>query len=644
MSCRAQHISGGYQVNRFLLLGLISILSGPSLSAAPVTLKQAKESAKVVVYEIPEQDGHEDAVRYIQTVRNQFYQGMELVDANAVSEDVLREKLKNGFVLYTVLNEKSRLLRLTTEPLNLHIESGTFRWNGLNLPLDQMRLVLVGRNPYGHAPAVVYAAGSSRLLIRAHHVLPITGPDSFYAYQGDTLAKQGCYSKDYEPLSCSCIKQAEARQDLDQFFSTLERVHPNISANVGQKRYQKLKQQTYTTLLTKADANGNIRLQDLAYELYYVAASLQDGHTSVAWHDAPSLWNAATTRFPPFRLLYDNGRYFLQASRDSDLTGMQLLAIDETPITDFLRPILDRCSGETQAFRATRFLARQQFWYWHTNLFADRPSFKVKLRTPQGEEVEKQLTTIGFQDYQKLPAGPGRQAGSTRVEFFDDGRIALFTYPAFTRSDEEKQKIAEIFQEVKKRKSEILILDLRGNGGGNSEMGDFIFSYLYPRRFLSFSEIDTKVSRDVVVAGLLETSSKEGKLLRRKYKPGFHGKPDAPFSGRFYLLIDNSTFSSATDLAVMFRDYRVGKILGYETGGVPSSFGDVYTFALDHSSISCFVSFKRFLPPEPEPGDDQHGVMPDVPFSIELLRDYTRKPDPGLAYTLDYVRKALPAH
>ena len=110
------------------------------------------------------------------------------------------------------------------------------------------------------------------------------------------------------------------------------------------------------------------------------------------------------------------------------------------------------------------------------------------------------------------------------------------------------------------------------------------------------------------------------------------------FHGRFILLTDNGVFSSATDFAAIIKDFHLGLIIGYETGGVPTSFGDVVGVTLPYSGIELAVSFKRFLAPVPEHGDDTHGVIPDIVATDVLLAKYRTAEDPVLALALDIAR------
>ncbi len=203
-----------------------------------------------------------------------------------------------------------------------------------------------------------------------------------------------------------------------------------------------------------------------------------------------------------------------------------------------------------------------------------------------------------------------------------------------------------IFQEIKAKKSHDLIIDLRGNGGGNSSMGDYIFSYLYAEKFCAFSKIRIKLSRELLslpdfkAEAPEDWTNLEGMVVTALLGTEVPApKRDAFFSGRIFLLVDGETFSSASDFATMFRDYRVGTILGSETGGLPVSFGDVFTFTLEHSGICCGVSCKQFFGPKPRPGDDEHGVLPDIPATGKHLRACQGETDPVLAFTVNHIKQ-----
>ena len=446
------------------------------------------------------------------------------------------------------------------------------------------------------------------------------------------------------------LSQAEAVADVQQFFSTAQRVHPDLLAKVSLKAYIKLKQQTLDDVAEKLDTDGKISVNDLAYVLSYAAAFFQDGHTKVHWRFQPDDSNTAGKRFPPFLLSYDNGRFVVVASSSKNVEGLEVVSIEGKPIVEFLQPILDRISGETLAYKASCFTGEQAFWYSFSNVCGSGESLTVKVRDAQGKEIEHEVETVSVAGFQQLASDAPdskveqlRRQG-THVRFLDSDRIAHFVYPQFNLCEDEKKKVDSVFEQIKAGNARDLIIDLRGNGGGNSAMGDFIFSYLYAEKFCSFSKGRVRLSRDVLSSvakdwDVPEDADVDGIVVTGHATEESVERPKAFYTGRAFLVVDNGTFSSAAGFAAMFRDYSVGTIIGYETGGLPVCFGDMYPTRLANSGIYCGVSWKQFFGPKPRPGDDEHGVIPDVPMTAELLRAYQDEDDPVLAYTLDYVKK-----
>ena len=623
----------------------LALVALPSFAiAANLVVADIWDHSPVIVYELPETAGRADAIRYVESVRDRYKQGAKVLDAGA-NPASLRETLKHGFVLYTTLGERSNLLRMATRQLGWSVAGGEFHWRSLTAPAGGLRFILAGRNPYAKGYCVIYAAGSNRALVGINDVKQ--GAASYHVYQGSQLLKEGTYDQTFVPVER--VSKTSALQDVDQFFVTLQRVHPNLLARVTPERYRELRQQTVDGVTGKLDSNGEIPVEELASLLYYAAAYFRDGHTSVRWETNLNEVNSRGKRFPAFRLSFDNGRFLIAAARDRTIIDHELVAVNGTPALDFLRPILDRCSGETLGFRAARFIEDEPFWYYLTNLFGAGTPYTLKLRDARGQEREVALETWNYPAYRAFrdqdggePFWPNRQG--TRVEFFDSGATAHFLYEAFHFSAEEKKKIDHVFDEVKAKGSRNLIIDLRDNGGGMNTMAEYIFRYLYAGRFRSFGQIRIKASWQVLP--LLAWWAKPVDFVLRGHvithtNPEISGpRPDSFFAGRVYLLVNGGTFSMASGFATMIRDYRVGTILGYETGGMPVTFGGPYHFTLKHSRIPCNVAWTQFFPPMSWPGDDEHGVIPDVPLSAQTLAAFKAERDPVLAFTLRYTNRA----
>jgi len=87
-------------------------------------------------------------------------------------------------------------------------------------------------------------------------------------------------------------------------------------------------------------------------------------------------------------------------------------------------------------------------------------------------------------------------------------------------------------------------------------------------------------------------------------------KNDLLFNGNIFVLTGSQTFSAATDFAAMTKDLMIATIVGEETGGLASSYGDVLPLTLPNTGLRLGVSFKYFV--RCGGFDDKRGVIPDV--------------------------------
>jgi hypothetical protein len=628
-----------------LLLGLASA------HAEDLIVGNFAMRAHTIVYELP--GVPPEQVRVLAGVLKQRFPQGDVIDAAAVSEQELREKLKKTFLLVTLLDASSRVLPLVAQPLPLKLESGTLRWDDFAAPARGLRVDFVGRNPYGVGYSVVIAAGSAALL---------EGGDQWqysYAIKGpDGILRKGTYDEEFTPTVHGRLKLADARADVTDFFATLERIHADPFARVSELDYRRMKDQTFSGLEARADKDGQVSTEDLAYLLRYAAAFIRDGHTEMGWGASPYQEVIDNRRFPPFRFEFENGRFFITGAKDPSLVGSELVTVNGAPTAEFLRPALDRIAGEILTWRATRLADNQTFWMWFSNLVGKTEGCcKLKLRDSNGAESDRAVEPITIAEYRKVQITAGRKLpprNGTQVRFFDSGKVAQFIYPAFNYSEAEAKKIDDVFRQVREAKSQDVIVDLRGNGGGQVQMGSLIFSYLSPVTVDQFKSGRMKISPEAFGDIFAEIAAPQaGQLLSitdtddfaRRLASAFGAMKESPrqpnpFTGRVWLLVDHRTFSAANIFSVAFRDSKIGKILGYETGQPTDICGDpVLSFTLKHSGISYRVSASANFLSKPVPGVVEHGVLPDVPFDRKALAAFRNEPDPELAFTLDYIQK-----
>ena len=223
-------------------------------------------------------------------------------------------------------------------------------------------------------------------------------------------------------------------------------------------------------------------------------------------------------------------------------------------------------------------------------------------------------------------------------EINTSGNYALLSFRQSVDHSSFASLSKKMFTEIKETGVENLIIDLQGNGGGQSSLTDDLCSYLTEKPFDHFSRVDVKVSRQIrkyYSAICRHLASFPMSLLPARF---IHGEPwkkgvgeivsvlgepvipeqsDLYFKGNVFALTDSFTASSASDLAVVLKDNGLGKTVGKNTGGFATSYGDSYLFSLPNTFLQCRVSHKFFVRPN---GSEKPGpVTPDYPVDTDAL-------------------------
>jgi C-terminal processing protease CtpA/Prc len=208
--------------------------------------------------------------------------------------------------------------------------------------------------------------------------------------------------------------------------------------------------------------------------------------------------------------------------------------------------------------------------------------------------------------------------------------IGLIDFRALENLPRFQKFLETTFTEIQNQKLTTLIIDLRLNSGGNSALSDALLDYLTNKPFRQFSRAEVKVSMQfeafLKARGLdlpWPSGSPIGSIVRLEFP--FIAPTSNPlrFTGKLYVLIDYPTFSSASAFASTVKDFKLGMLVGTETSGHPTSFGEVYSFNLPNTRLEAGVSSKYFVRPSGQ--NDGRGVLPDFQVPAEQALDWVLK-------------------
>jgi hypothetical protein len=349
-----------------------------------------------------------------------------------------------------------------------------------------------------------------------------------------------------------------------------------------------------------------------------------------------------------------NNRIFVRANRSTDSTirrGAEIMAIDgrpaETILADFFRYISS--DGYNQTFKpyvlnagsfgsyyalvygidstAQRFTFRDSTGLTRTLAFRTKPT----KTPPRLDSLDKR--NVPASKPRKRPKPEKTPNEERQLTFSDrDSSVAVMKVASFSGFGQRlffKESFATL---ARQKRIRTLIIDLRGNLGGNSGTSLKLASYVLENPFQAYTQVDAPVrqvsfSRELGwkfwrfwIRNFFTHRTPEGTYRRRGVtrliKPTRGG-----FQGRVFLLINGGTFSAASIFASLVKHNAADRVtvIGRETGGGAygcNAFTSPYLTAPETGVQLRLPLYKIVLA---IPGPDQgRGVLPDVPVAYTL--------------------------
>jgi C-terminal processing protease CtpA/Prc len=177
---------------------------------------------------------------------------------------------------------------------------------------------------------------------------------------------------------------------------------------------------------------------------------------------------------------------------------------------------------------------------------------------------------------------------------FEKSGAALLTINSFayySQVDRFRTFLDSVFQVLDQKGIETLLLDLRGNGGGDPFCSSYLWAYLEPGPLPYFED---HYGRYDTLANPVP-------------------QPSRPFKGKLYTLIDGRCFSTTGHFVGLLKYHGVGKFVGTETGATYTCTGNATYPSLDRTRIMVGTARVMRYTAAVKDMDPTRGVIPDFP-------------------------------
>jgi hypothetical protein len=409
------------------------------------------------------------------------------------------------------------------------------------------------------------------------------------------------------------------RQDLDHFVTTLEEVHPDPFFSLPQTEFTALRDgvsDALTAPLTRAEFYKRVAP---------LAAALNDEHTAILIPEEDYERRVIEGRpLFPLQLLFSDEMAYAAAQdgRDGPIpAGAEILEIEGVGTPDLIAELTNCLSG-TRMEQRLAILERKCQPLFQLSFDFDQP-FEIVYRT--AESKERQTVVLSGAPQVK------KDAPHFAFHALPEAKTVIIKFDEFSHIKEFETFLRDTFRKIKDDGITHLIIDLRDNPGGATAVGDVLLTYLTDQPFRQFVRAEFKISKGLkdnlrqfipafirwlpiqYLHPMLRQvwRTPEGEMAT--YHPDtIKPKPNPlRFSGYVYVLISPYVMSSASFLAASVREYGIGTLVGQETGGSPTNYGNVWDFPLPNTGLIAWI---------PSSINYGHGTGPVVP-------DYVVEPD-----------------
>lgn len=452
-----------------------------------------------------------------------------------------------------------------------------------------------------------------------------------------------CNSKTFSQINENEKKysEIELNQDFDYLVKSIVETHPNPFSVIKKEVFYK------DVVKIKSNFKNGLNFKEFYTLTAPLISSISDGHTSIKFPGNKKILNNESELFPFVATCnYKNKTILLKEfiSENSPIpTNSEIVSINNISAEEIINKIIKNTSGENNEYRLKMGSNFIFFGIILNTYFNFKGDFIVKYKSNNIIEAKviKAITFQYFTNFVKSKMNSQKkQVEQNTADYIltikPEIKTAIIDFKYF--DDEERFDIflKKSFDSINKIGIKNLIIDIRENGGGNSVLGDKLFKYISKNSFKQFEKTTVKFSqlqKDYYKQNCKEDSTfcetykyiskqKNGKVVNLKSEELIKSNsPPNQFNGKIYLLTSLRTFSSASNFAQCFKNYKMGIIVGEETGGWIVCYGDKIITKLPNTEMKLSISTKKFYSIG-STDKDLHGIIPDIKIDAEKSLDY----------------------
>lgn len=412
---------------------------------------------------------------------------------------------------------------------------------------------------------------------------------SFFSCTENTNTEQK--KNEHKDYSFRQFSKTDLKKDLIFLFNKLDSTHFNLYHKHSKEDFE------YSFNKLKEGIQDSMNLFEFYYYILPLYGMLDDAHSSLIFPFEYTIeFSNQGGKIIPLEVEIENGHIYIIKNHSQQVIPnySEIISINNISSKEIIESLEKLINNERQ-YSEEKYMAR----FFNKILFPlygfDK-HYSVTIKSTDGIKSTIELDGVSMDVFQKNK--------DPFYSYYSIGdSIGVMDINLCEERDEFASFCDSVFTILQTKEIPNLVIDLRDNGGGSTFHGDTLFTYIYDKKFTQYGPVKMKISPMI--------NSKLDSTYIEEYESQSENSYFNPkrFKGEIYMIVNENSFSSAAMMAATFKCYKMGKLIGRETGGVEIFYDEPIMFSMPITGIRFLVSYQyRWCACGKNPN---HGIIPD---------------------------------
>ncbi|MFL5746091.1 MAG: S41 family peptidase [Niastella sp.] len=412
------------------------------------------------------------------------------------------------------------------------------------------------------------------------------------------------------------ISVAALKADFLLLRDTLQKIHPGIYRYKSSTIISHIFDSCYNSI------QDNMTVPQFFMLINFAIAAMEDGHSNSRMAKQVMKDYINNTKLFPAMVMFIHNRAFIYCcNQNISLAGAELTSINNQPIQQIVQRSFAYIPSDADIQSRKNWELNENFPFFYPLLHEAVDKFNITYKNENGALKKATLQPDVFQNI-NCPA-PFKRPEKYLQLTYKPGNIAVLGIKTFL--DDFLQQTGEnfnrfldsAFTDIRNKNVTKLLIDIRGNQGGNDGNGALLYAYLTQQPFMYYASQET-------VSGKFAPDDNHPNLKWQQPKQN-------SFAGKVYILADGHSFSASAEFSAIARSNKRALFLGEEAGGgyYGNTSGNELFITLPNSQLSCRIPLVKYTSAVKKNANKGNSILPEYPI-YQTIFDFINHTDSQL--------------